>query len=87
MGLDSLAVDSAGHVMVGTLIHSGITEVNPEDGTFVAHKLPENVFDHAVTNICFGGPDMQTAFITLSLTGRLISCRWPRPGLKLNFNR
>lgn len=87
MGLDSLAVDNAGQVMVGTLIHSGITEVNPEDGSFILHKLPEAVADAAVTNICFGGEDMQTAYITLSLTGRLISCRFPRPGLKLTFNR
>jgi len=86
MGLDSLAVDADGNVLVGTLIHSGITEVNTKDGSFKVHSLPESVFDHAVTNICFGGPDMQTAFITLSLTGRLISCRWPRPGLRLNFN-
>ena len=86
MGLDSLAVDADGNVLVGTLIHSGITEVNTANGSFKVHSLPESVFDHAVTNICFGGPDMQTAFITLSLTGRLISCRWPRPGLRLNFN-
>lgn len=42
--------------------------------------MPEPV----VTNICFGGPDMRTAFITLSGTGRLISMDWPEPGLKLN---
>jgi len=41
--------------------------------------------DPLITNICFGGPDMQTAYITLSSTGRLITCRWPRPGLNLNF--
>jgi gluconolactonase len=41
--------------------------------------------DGAVTNICFGGDDLRTAYITLSLTGRLVSCRWPRPGLRLAF--
>ena len=39
-----------------------------------------------VTNICFGGPDMRTAWITASATGKLIKARWPRPGLKLAFN-
>jgi gluconolactonase len=29
---------------------------------------------------------MQDAWITASGTGRLLKCRWPRPGLKLNFN-
>lgn len=39
------------------------------------------------TNICFGGADMRTAFITLSGTGRLIAVDWPRPGLALNDSR
>ena len=42
--------------------------------------------DLLVTNICFGGADMRDAYITLSATGKLIKTRWPRPGLKLNFN-
>jgi hypothetical protein len=29
---------------------------------------------------------MRTAYITLSTTGRLISCEWPRRGLRLNHN-
>jgi sugar lactone lactonase YvrE len=37
------------------------------------------------TNICFGGPDMRTAYITLSDSGRLARMQWPEPGLKLNF--
>ncbi len=36
------------------------------------------------TNICFGGPDMRTAFVTLSLTGKLAALDWPEPGLRLN---
>jgi gluconolactonase len=36
------------------------------------------------TNICFGGPDLRTAFITLSSTGRLVSMPWDRPGLALH---
>ena len=35
------------------------------------------------TNICFGGPDMHTAYITLSGYGHLFEARWPRPGLRL----
>jgi gluconolactonase len=41
--------------------------------------------DAATTNICFGGPDLRTAFITASLTGRLLETTWPRPGLPLAF--
>jgi gluconolactonase len=42
--------------------------------------------DALTTNICFGGEDMRTAYITCSLTGTLRKTTWPRPGLKLNFN-
>ena len=85
--LDSLAVDSSGAVCVGTLVESGITVVSPEDGSYQRYTLPERLADGAVTNLCFGGADLQTAYVTCSITGRLISCRWPRPGLRLAFQR
>jgi gluconolactonase len=83
--LDSLAVEADGSICVGTLVDSGITVIDPAG--FVREKfiLPPALADGAVTNICFGGEDRSTAFITLSHTGRLISCRWPRPGLALSF--
>ena len=37
------------------------------------------------TNICFGGDDLRTAYITLSSTGRLVKTQWDAPGLPLNF--
>jgi len=84
--LDSLAVDSGGHVVVGTLLDAGITDVDPTDGSSTLLRLPEWAADRLVTNICFGGPRMQTAFITLSETGRVVACDWARPGLELAFN-
>jgi gluconolactonase len=83
--LDSLAVDGSGAVCVGTISDSGITVISADGSSVEKHTLPDSVADRAVTNICFGGPDLQTAYLTLSLTGRLVSCRWPRPGLRLNF--
>ncbi len=38
-----------------------------------------------VTNVCFGGDDLRTAYVTCSATGKLVSTPWPRPGLKLAF--
>jgi len=38
-----------------------------------------------VTNVCFGGRDLRTAFATLSMGGTLVSFEWPRPGLPLNY--
>jgi gluconolactonase len=84
--LDSLAVDAAGHVAVGTLLDSGITDVDPETGSTTLLRLPSWAADRLVTNICFGGVDLRTGFITLSETGRVVACDWPRPGLRLAFN-
>ncbi len=78
---DSLAVDGEGHVCVATLHNGGITVISP-DGSRVEHvPMP----DPTTTNICFGGRDLRTAYITLSESGRLVSMRWPRPGLALNY--
>jgi gluconolactonase len=84
---DSLAVDASGAVCIGTLIDSGVTVVNPEDGSTQKYTLPPKLHDGAVTNICFGGQDMQTAFLTCGVTGRLLSTRWPRPGLQLAYQQ
>ena len=85
MLLDSLAVDSAGNVCVGTLgLTPGITVIAP-DGSWELAGVPAEWFDPLVTNICFGGDDLTTAYWTCSSTGRLIAGDWPRPGLRLNF--
>lgn len=80
--LDSLAVDGAGHVCVATIRNGGISDIDPADGSVV--HVPTG--DPLTTNICFGGPDMTTAYITCSLSGTLKVTTWARPGLKLNFN-
>ena len=41
--------------------------------------------DAYVTNICFGGKDLATAYVTLSMTGRLVSFPWDSAGAKLNY--
>jgi gluconolactonase len=79
--LDSLAVEAGGKVCVATIINGGVTAFDP-DGSTEHFAFP----DLLCTNICFGGDDMRTAWVTASSTGKLYRCRWPRPGLKLNFN-
>ena len=41
--------------------------------------------DPYVTNICFGGPGLKTAYITLSMSGRLIAMDWETGGCPLNY--
>ena len=78
---DSLAVEAAGNVCVATLVSGCISVIAP-DG-----KLVEQIEtgDRVTTNIAFGGPDLKTAYITLSGRGELIAMDWPRGGLPLNF--
>lgn len=78
---DSLAVDALGNVCVATLITGGITSHSPDGSAVEFFAMP----DVLTTNIAFGGEDLQTAYITLSSTGKLIKATWPTPGLRLNF--
>jgi gluconolactonase len=79
--LDSLAIDGEGNVCVATIVNGGITVISPQ-GEVLQHIA---VDDRITTNICFGGPDYQTAYITASTTGRLLAMKWPYKGLKLNY--
>ena len=76
---DSLAVEANGNICVASLVRGGISVFSPEGGLLEFHEAPEGY----CTNICFGGPDMRTAYVTLSGYGRLLAVDWARPGLPL----
>lgn len=76
---DSLAIEAAGNICVATLVNGGITVFAPSGEIVEFHSAPEGF----CTNIAFGGPDMRTAFITLSGYGQLVAVDWARPGHKL----
>lgn len=78
---DSLAMDAAGNICVATLITGAISVISPE-GELI-RQVPTG--DPITTNICFGGKDMKTAYITLSGTGQLMQMDWPEPGFKLPY--
>lgn len=78
---DSLAVDAAGNICVATLFNGGITVISP-DGSSIEHVAMPDLY---TTNICFGGPELDIAYITLSSSGRLVAMDWPTPGLPLNY--
>ena len=79
---DSLAVDNGGNVCVGTIVKGGVTVIAPTGGEIAHVATPQDIY---ATNVCFGGEDLKTAYITLSSTGLLVAVDWPRPGLPLNF--
>jgi gluconolactonase len=78
---DSIAVEAGGNICIATLRASGISSVTP-DG-----KLTELILfdDPSVTNICFGGADMKSAYVTLSGKGKIARMDWLRPGHKLAY--
>jgi gluconolactonase len=77
---DSLAVDAGGHIAVATIIAGAVSDIWPDGQRVEQYALP----DVMVTNVCFGGPNLQTAFVTLSTSGRLIAFEWPRAGLPVH---
>jgi gluconolactonase len=79
--LDSLAVDGDSNVCVATLVNGGISVISP-DGELIDFVATGDIL---TTNICFGGPDLRTAYITISATGKLLSMEWPRPGAALQY--
>jgi gluconolactonase len=78
---DSLAVDGDGNVCVATLVTGAITVISPS-GEVLDRVMTG---DPLTTNVCFGGKDLRTAYVTCSGTGQLLATEWPRPGLRLNF--
>ena len=80
---DSLAVDGAGNVCVATLVNGSVSVVAPEGRLIRQIPMP----DLFCTNICFGGPDLRTAYVTLSGAGHLVAMEWDGPGLPLAHTR
>lgn len=77
---DSLAIASSGNICVAALDTSSIIEVAHDGSYWRRHSVP----DLLVTNLCFGGPELRTAFVTLSYEGKLGAMEWHEPGLRLN---
>lgn len=79
--LDSMAVDQEGNICVAAIVSNGLFVITPS-GTFRHVSLPGAY----ATNICFGGHDLRTAYVTLSGPGRVIAFPWATAGLRLNFS-
>jgi gluconolactonase len=92
--LDSMALDEEGNIYVATMLpdgpqieeNGGITIVSPTGEVLEFIEIAAgNVLEPLPSNICFGGADRRTAYITLGGSGRLISCGMRVPGLKLAY--
>lgn len=77
---DSMAVAASGNICVAALDTCSIVEVAHDGSYWRRHGVP----DLLPTNLCFGGDDLRTAFVTLSYEGKLGAMQWHEPGLRLN---
>jgi gluconolactonase len=77
---DSLAVAASGNVCVAA-IEGSIVEIAPDGSWHRSHPVP----DMLVTNLCFGGAGLRTAYVTLTHRGVLLEMAWHEPGLPLQF--
>lgn len=80
---DSMALEANGNICIGTLVTGGVTVFSPKGEKLEYWEGPEPY----CTNLCFGGPDLKTAYLTVSGTGLLIAADWPRAGLPLLHQR
>jgi gluconolactonase len=79
---DSLGVQADGGICVATLLAGEITTFWPQAKNIGRTKIN----DPLVTNICWGGTELRTAYVTASGTGKLLALDWPQPGLRLAYN-
>lgn len=92
-GLDSMAMDEQGNLYAVTILprglnpltRGGITVVSPHGEILEYITVDVGIPDPLPSNICLGGADRRTAFITLGGTGRIVTCRMAIPGLKPAF--
>jgi gluconolactonase len=83
---DSLKVDAEGNICVATLVTGAVTVIAADGRVLRVKKFP----DPMTTNICFGGADLRTAYVTLSGIGQLVAFDWTDrdwsvPGLRLAY--
>ena len=84
-GADGVRCDEDGNVWTAVSWvgdgYDGVHVFHP-DGTRIGQiRMPE-----IIGNICFGGPDLMTAYVTCSGDGTLLRGTWPNPGLALAYN-
>lgn len=92
-GLDSMSMDQEGNLYAVSMLpdgadpnaKGGVTVVSPGGEILEWMEIDFGQPDPLPSNICFGGPNRQTAYITLSGTGRVVSCPMAIPGKKPAF--
>jgi gluconolactonase len=91
--LDSMAVDSEGNVWAATMlpegadprVNGGLTIVSPKGEVLQFLEIAVGSPVPLPSNVCFGGDDRRTIFVTCGGSGMLVKARVSVPGHPLNF--
>jgi gluconolactonase len=91
--LDSMKVDAGGNVWVATMLPSGadprvnggLTIVSPQGEVLQFLEIAVGSPTPLPSNLCFGGEDRRTVYVTCGGSGLLVKMRASVPGLELNF--
>jgi gluconolactonase len=78
-GPDGLCLDSAGNVIVAGAFLGCVYVYDAQGSEIQAIEMP----DKLVTNVAFGGEDLRTLFVTLTMNGEVVAIEWPVPGLRI----
>ena len=81
-GPDGIEMDAEDGLVV---CHLGVGVWRFDSNCLPTHLIHGGDAHRLMTNIAFGGPDLTTAFVTLSGTGRLVAVEWDTPGLPLAY--
>jgi gluconolactonase len=91
--LDSMKVDAEGNAWVATMLpdgadprsNGGLTIVSPQGEVLQFLEIAVGSPAPLPSNLCFGGDDGRTAFVTCGGSGRLVKVRVSVPGLAPRF--
>jgi len=78
-GPDGLAIAASGNLYIAMNLGAKVTVLSPGGETLEEFQFGRG---SGVTNVCFGGPDWKTLYITLGNAGTVYSLEVDEPGLK-----
>jgi gluconolactonase len=77
---DGMCFDSEGYLLVCGF-GAGVVHVFAPGGKGLTETL--SFEDANVTNLCFGGAELKTLYVTEMTLGRVVTVPWSRPGMQL----
>jgi gluconolactonase len=81
---DGIRIDAEDHLWIANCYTNELWRVSPEGKLEYTIKMPGEAGKSLTTNMCFGGPDMRTAYVTQlneKNNGKLYTIRMPAAGM------